>query len=147
MNLATLTQLAQAATPAPWTIAPTSIPNELLLQIGTQVSFGSRSIQLSIQDAAFIAACDPQTILALVARCRRLICPHGDTTCPCRDGELCHYERGNFTMSPMEALVARVRELTLALQTAKAHMVNYRQDCTTCAVVDRALTPSEPRDA
>src|SRR3990167_3854503 len=71
-NLATLTQLAQAATPGPWTTAPTSIPNESLLQIGTQVSFGSRSIQLSIQDAAFIAACSPDVILALVARVRAL---------------------------------------------------------------------------
>ena len=52
-----------------------------------------------------------------------------------------------FSQETLLALVARVRELTLALQTAKAHMVNYRQDCTTCAVVDRALTPSEPRDA
>ena len=26
-------------------------------------------------------------------------CPHGDSTCPCQDGDLCHYE-GEDPMTP-----------------------------------------------
>lgn len=46
----------------------------------------------------------------------RPICPHGDPTCPCPDGDVCHYEddpvTGTTAMTPPSA--ARVGTVTPA---------------------------------
>lgn len=36
-------------------------------------------------------------------RVKRLACPHGDKTCPCQDGDTCHYEGHNPMTPPGEA--------------------------------------------
>lgn len=35
---------------------------------------------------------------------RRDHCPHGDLTCPCQDGDLCHYEGDDPMMCPWSGL-------------------------------------------
>ena len=49
-----------------------------------------------------------QPMAQLQALLRRLICPHGDRLCPCKDGLLCHYE-GTRPMTPPYSLGSRYR--------------------------------------
>lgn len=61
VDLDALVALAEAATPGQW------------VATGRWVRFGLHDReQISDEDAAFIAACDPQTVLALIERIREL---------------------------------------------------------------------------
>jgi len=129
IDLTQLETLAQAATPGPWTTVPTSIPNESLLQIGAQVSFGSRSIQLSTQDATFIAACSPDVVLALVARVREL-----ETL-----GQIVQREAAYYDQAWLEE------------HAKNDHMntMDHKDEMSVAEsllVIKMALTPSEPQD-
>ena len=49
----------------------------------------------------------------------RLICPHGDSTCPCKDGLVCHYEGDDPMTPPMEFMRTRIAELEAELARAR----------------------------
>jgi hypothetical protein len=53
---------------------------------------------------------------ALEQRIARLICPHGDPCCPCRDGDSCHYEGENPMTPPLKLLEQRIETLERALE-------------------------------
>ena len=87
------------------------------------------------RDAAFIAACSPDVILALVAKLR--------------EWEKEFEERGyafqkaqNDTLLENRRLVERVR----TMQTALERIANQTVDLNHRAIAKLALTPSEPRD-
>ena len=78
-NLSTLTALAQAATPGPWECSGDSrerSSNYPTYEITTEANAHSGSHRQMLvrrrEDAAFIAACSPDVILALVARVNEL---------------------------------------------------------------------------
>jgi hypothetical protein len=67
IDLDGLAALAQAATPGPWVV---SLDGVYEADMSARITRVSGNPEVAHADAAFIAACDPDTILALVERAK-----------------------------------------------------------------------------
>ena len=135
-DLAALTTLAQAATPGNWKQQVSNVTDRQGYMIAScyGAKHGSEASKCEA-NAAFIAACSPDTILGLVAKLR--------------EWEKEFEERGyafqkaqNDTLLENRRLVERVR----TMQTALERIANQTVDLNHRAIAKLALTPSEPQD-